>query len=279
MRRLAPLIALLVLVLALPAGASAAPVSARALLGDLRTAAPQGAGYDRDLFDHWVDADGDGCDARDEVLLAEARTPPGVTGRCSLVGGRWWSAYDDLIVRSARRLDIDHFVPLAEAWRSGARRWDADTRRRFANDLDYPLTLIAVTASTNRAKRDRDPASWLPPFGAYRCTYVASWIAVKWRWRLTVDALERGALTVGLSGCGRRALVPEPTRARIALGRAEAEVAGAEAPAPAAPGSGDDPHFGSCREAIAAGYGPYVQGRDPEYAWYRDGDRDGTVCE
>ena len=285
MRRLAPLIALLALLVP-AASAAAAPVSARDLLGDLRTAQPKGEGYDRDLFEHWVDADGDGCDARDEVLIAEARTPPGVTGRCSLVGGRWWSAYDDLIVTSARRLDIDHFVPLAEAWRSGARRWDADTRRRFANDLDYPLTLIAVTASTNRSKSDQDPATWLPSFGAYRCTYVASWIAVKWRWRLAVDALERGALTVGLSGCGRRALVPEPRRAAIGLGGAGEAAAPDEAPAtdggaaaavPAGPG--DDPRFGSCREALAAGYGPYVLGRDPEYAWYRDGDGDGTVCE
>ncbi len=283
MRRLAPLLALLALLVAAPA-AAAAPVSARDLLGDLRTAQPKGEGYDRGLFDHWVDADGDGCDTRDEVLVEEARTPPGLTERCSLVGGRWWSAYDDLLVTSARRLDIDHFVPLAEAWRSGARRWDADTRRRFANDLDYPLTLIAVTASTNRSKSDQDPTAWLPPFGAYRCTYVASWIAVKWRWRLAGDALERGALTVGLSGCGRRALVPAPRRAAIGIDREpEAEAAPPEegqAAAPVAPATGaDDPRFGSCREALAAGYGPYVAGRDPEYAWYRDGDGDGTVCE
>ncbi|MBM3681706.1 MAG: DUF1524 domain-containing protein [Actinobacteria bacterium] len=283
MRRLIPLLTLLALALPVPI-AAAAPVSARDLLAELRTAQPQRAGYDRDLFDHWVDADGDGCDTRDEVLIAEARTPPGLTGRCRLVGGRWWSAYDDLLITSARRLDIDHFVPLAEAWRSGARRWDADTRRRFANDLDYPLALIAVTASTNRSKSDQDPTAWLPPFGAYRCTYVASWIAVKWRWRLTVDVLERGALTVGLSGCGRRALVPEVRRAAIGLGAApepDAEAAEGQAAAPAAtaaPG-GDDPRFGSCREALAAGYGPYVSGRDPEYAWYRDGDGDGTVCE
>ena len=275
MRRLAPLLALIALVLAAPGAAGAVPVSARQLLGDLRTAAPQGAGYDRDLFDHWVDADGDGCDARDEVLLAEARIPPGVTGRCTIVGGRWWSAYDDVLVRSARRLDIDHFVPLAEAWRSGARRWDADTRRRFANDLGYPLTLIAVTASTNRAKSDRDPATWLPPFAAYRCTYVASWVAVKWRWRLSVDALERVAIQVALAGCGRRALVPQPRRARIRLGTPPA----AAATAPPSVGSRDDPRFGTCREALAAGYRPYVQGRDPEYAWYRDGDGDGTACE
>ncbi|MFM7694144.1 MAG: excalibur calcium-binding domain-containing protein [Actinomycetota bacterium] len=277
MRRLVLLLPLLALAFGAPV-AAAAPVSARGLLAELRTAQPQGAGYDRDLFDHWIDADGDGCDTRDEVLIQEARTPPGLTGRCRLVGGRWWSAYDDLLITSARRLDIDHFVPLAEAWRSGARRWDADTRRRFANDLDYPLTLIAVTAATNRSKSDQDPTTWLPPFGTYRCTYVASWIAVKWRWRLTVDVLERGALTVGLSGCGRRALVPKPRRAPVGIGSGAGQAAGGGQAATPATGA-RDPRFGSCREAKAAGYGPYVSGRDPEYAWYRDGDGDGTVCE
>ena len=115
-------------------------------------------------------------------------------------------------------LDIDHFVPLSEAWKSGAWRWNASTREAYANDLGYPLSLIAVTASTNRQKSDSDPAEWMPPFSAYRCTYVSTWIAVKWRWRLTADPLELAALRLGLTGCGRAARVPTPTRATIALG-------------------------------------------------------------
>lgn len=42
---------------------------------------------------------------------------------------------------------------------------------------------------------------------------------------------------------------------------------------------GTDPDFGTCKEAKANGYGPYRQGRDPEYSWYRDADDDGVVCE
>ncbi|PVU83822.1 hypothetical protein DDP54_13420 [Cellulomonas sp. WB94] len=62
----------------------------------------------------------------------------------------------------------------------------------------------------------------------------------------------------------------------------------AEAPAPAAPApvvqappatSANDPQFATCKAAIAAGYGNYVQGNDPEYAWYNDRDGDGVVCE
>lgn len=50
------------------------------------------------------------------------------------------------------------------------------------------------------------------------------------------------------------------------------------APAPA-PEPATDPRFGTCREAIANGYGNYQRGVDPEYDWYRDGEGDGLVCE
>lgn len=266
-----------VVALGLCAGpAGAAPVSAAALLPRLATAAPHVGGYDRDLFALWTDADGDGCDTRREVLLAEARVLPTILAGCRLVGGRWWSAYDSLFVTDATALDIDHFVPLSEAWRSGAWRWSAATREAFANDLGYPLSLIAVTATTNRSKSDQDPAAWQPPFAGYRCTYVATWIAVKWRWRLSVDPLERAALRVGLTGCGTSGRVPRPARATVAFG---APPAGGASTATASGGAGLDPRLPYCTDAIAAGLGPYTKGVDPEYAWYRDGDGDGVVCE
>jgi hypothetical protein len=39
-----------------------------------------------------------------------------------------------------------------------------------------------------------------------------------------------------------------------------------------------DPHFTSCKEATAAGYGPYTKGVHPEYAWYTDVDNNGVAC-
>ncbi|MGK5739343.1 excalibur calcium-binding domain-containing protein [Micromonospora sp. URMC 103] len=44
-------------------------------------------------------------------------------------------------------------------------------------------------------------------------------------------------------------------------------------------GGGTDPRFATCTAAKRAGYGPYVRGQDPEYAWYDDRDGDGRVCE
>ena len=159
-------------------------------------------GYDRDLFDHWVDADGDRCDARREVLIAEAIEVPRVGSSCALSGGRWFSVYDGATeTGTGSGFDVDHLVPLAEAWDSGADGWDSDTRRRYANDLGYVHSLVAVSSSSNRQKGAADPAEWLPPDVSVRCWYAEAWIAVKTRWELSVDAGEVQALRAVVSQC------------------------------------------------------------------------------
>lgn len=151
-------------------------------------------GYDRDLFRHWVDADRDGCHTRAEVLLEEAIVPPMVGTRCALAGGVWHSYYDGVEQTDPRALDIDHMVPLAEAWDSGASAWSAQDRQDYANDLDDSRSLVAVTARENRSKADQDPAEWMPTDPAAHCRYLGEWVAVKTRWALTVDADEALAL-------------------------------------------------------------------------------------
>jgi hypothetical protein len=179
-------------------------------IGDLAGAAENRSGYDRDLFRHWVDADGDGCDTRDEVLLAEADDAPSVGSGCSLSGGRWYSYYDGVSQTSASALDIDHMVPLAEAWDSGASSWSAATRQAYANDLGDSRSLVGVTAAENRAKGDQDVAEWLP--GREQCRYLREFVAVKLRWRLTVDSAERSAMSALASGCTNATITV--TRAR-----------------------------------------------------------------
>lgn len=198
--------ALAVLVVTVPAQASAtsAPaaestnVAAQLLLQDaveaLVVADEVRDGYDRDLFKHWIDADHDGCSTRAEVLLEEATTPPETTGRCTLTGGAWHSYYDDATVDVAGSLDIDHMVPLAEAWDSGAYNWTAQRRQDYANDLSEPRALVAVTARTNRSKADQDPATWMPPHQPAHCTYITDWVTVKTRWALAVDTAEHTVL-------------------------------------------------------------------------------------
>nr|WP_237308072.1 HNH endonuclease family protein [Streptomyces sp. SAT1] len=158
-------------------------------------------GYQRSKFKHWVDADRDGCNTRAEVLKAEAVTAPEQGPKCRLTGGVWYSPYDDRYIEGPSGLDIDHLVPLAEAWDSGASAWTAAEREAYANDLGDPRDLIAVSAASNRSKADQDPSTWLPPAVGYRCTYVTDWIADKTRWSLDVDTAEQAALAQVLEDC------------------------------------------------------------------------------
>src|SRR5690606_9096592 len=111
------------------------------------------------------------------------------------------SIYDGYSTPDASELDVDHVGALGEAWRSGAPSWDAWRRRAFANDLDEPGALIAVSASTNRSKSDRDPASWQPPNRDAWCQWGRAWVRVKVKWGLTADEAEVRALENILAGC------------------------------------------------------------------------------
>lgn len=188
-----------------PSAAHAAPAADSMPLAaaiDALPVAPESRdGYDRGAFKHWVDEDRDGCNARAEVLLRDAAVAPTRTGRCTLAGGSWSSWYDGTVVEGPRGVDIDHMVPLAEAWDSGASTWPAERRERYANDLGDRRALQAVSARSNRSKADRDPSAWMPPAAGAGCRYVAEWTAVKLRWGLSVDPEERAALIEHGTGC------------------------------------------------------------------------------
>jgi hypothetical protein len=158
-------------------------------------------GYDRDLFADWYDADRNGCNTRKEVLIAESLDPVQIGSGCTITGGRWFSIYDNVETTDSSKFDIDHMVPLSEAWGSGASNWNTDQRKHFANDLDQPFFLIAVTASSNRSKSDRDPAEWMPPNSGYHCEYVRIWIEIKRAWDLSVDQAEHNYLAQKLASC------------------------------------------------------------------------------
>jgi hypothetical protein len=235
-----------------------------AAIKNLPVAAESRSGYDRGKFRLWVDADGDCRDTRDEVLAAESLVR--VHG-CDVQVGKWRSYYDRQVTTRSSGLDIDHLVPLAEAWDSGARRWTAGTRQRYANDLGDARSLVAVTASSNRSKSDQDPAQWQPRYD--KCRYIRQWVAVKTRWSLKVDAAEKRALLSRASHCDNTVLAVR--RAGV--------VTGSSAGSGGTAGGATDPRFDYCYQAVAAGYGPYYRGTDVEYSWYTDGDRDGVVCE
>ena len=122
---------------------------------------------------------------------------------CRLSGGAWYSPYDGgTETGTGRGFDIDHMVPLAEAWDSGTADWGPGRREDFANDLGYPDSLVPVTARSNRSKADRDPGEWQPPDAAARCWCASAWVQVKTRWGLSVDQREADTLRSVLTGCG-----------------------------------------------------------------------------
>lgn len=158
--------------------------------------------YDRDLFGSgWSQQDG--CSTRSRVLIEESTVEPEVTESCTVNNGEWDSWFDAETVTEPGDLDIDHLVPLAEAWASGAHAWSDDERREYANDTDTdrPDALVAVTASSNREKADGDPAEWLPPEAASHCRYVAAWVIQKHSWGLTADPDEHEILVSVLDAC------------------------------------------------------------------------------
>lgn len=260
------------------------------LIGKLEVKPEVGSGYDRDYFKHWIDSDGDGCDTRDEVLISESVTQVKVGPSCSISGGSWISAFDGLKTTDPSTFDVDHFVPLKEAWDSGASKWSSATRQAFANDLDYSQSLIAVSASSNRSKSDRDPADWTPSFSAYKCEYVYSWVQVKLRWSLSADEAEVSALEKLSQGCDVTKLELQPSEWAPVTTKAptsEPKPSSTITPKPTSSPTQDsqtenpdvDKDYGTCTAAKAAGKGPYYKGVDPEYDWYQDRDKDGVVCE
>jgi hypothetical protein len=196
-----------------PASAPPSAGRARAVLDRLVVQPrPRGTeGYVRDAFgSSWIDTDHDGCNQRDDVLLRDA-VPGSATvaqqGGCEhdVLGGTWHDPYtgrtltftDLKDLHQAEAIQIDHVVPLAEAWVSGAWRWTRERREGFANDVGE---LLAVDGPTNMSKGDADPAAWRPRKG-YQCTYARRWIAVKGRYDLAVDGSEKTALEQMLGFC------------------------------------------------------------------------------
>ncbi|XLE12090.1 HNH endonuclease family protein [Streptomyces sp. Pv4-95] len=172
---------------------------ARSELADLTVEPPHSMdGYSRAKFPHWIQQ-GNSCDTRETVLKRDGQN---VTrdAQCRAVSGTWLSHYDNRTLTAASQVDIDHMVPLANAWRSGADGWTTARRTEFANDLQH-AQLIAVSAGSNRSKGDQSPDQWSPPNHDYWCTYARAWTDVKHLYDLSVTRPEADKLVTMLDTC------------------------------------------------------------------------------
>jgi len=193
--------------------AAASEVTASSALATLAVIgrAPK-TGYDRDaLFGDWADPDGNGCDARNDVLARDLTNKVFGTGRdkCLVLSGTLVDPYSGKKIDFTRGqgtsalVPIDHVVAVSDAWQKGAFKWDEIKRVNFYND---PLNLMATQRTLNSQKGDGDAATWLPPLKSYRCTYIARQIAVKAKYAIWVTKAEKDAMVRILSACPKQLL-------------------------------------------------------------------------
>ncbi|MFF3068868.1 DUF1524 domain-containing protein [Kitasatospora sp. NPDC057936] len=180
-----------------PAPSSASVARAELAALNVAPARPM-TGYSRDRFPHWA-AQGQSCDTRETVLKRDGQAVA-ADAQCKPTTGNWTSPYDGLTFTDANKLDIDHVVPLAAAWRAGADSWSDDQRKALANDLTRPQ-LLAVSAASNRSKGDQTPDQWKPPSQSAWCNYAKAWTDVKAYYKLAVTGPEKTALGQMLDTC------------------------------------------------------------------------------
>lgn len=161
------------------------------------------ASYRRDAFGpDWIDADRDCHNTRAEVLMQETAAPVTFNPNgCTVATGQWTDPWSGFTSTLASDFQIDHLVPLANAWRSGAAGWDGSRREAFAQNLDEPDELNALHGPVNTAKSDKTPDQWKPPLEQSWCRYATAWIRIKATWGLTVTAREKSALASMLERC------------------------------------------------------------------------------
>jgi len=155
---------------------------------------PAPVDYDRKLYKHWTDADGDCQDARQEVLIRDSQVPVTFDGerQCRVATGQWTDPYSGDLITNPSLVDVDHIVALRDAHDSGGHLWAPKRRESFANSLEG---LVASGRSTNRSKGSRGPDEWLPPLTSYRCQYIENWLAVKSSWELELAEDESARIT------------------------------------------------------------------------------------
>ncbi|MGC5168195.1 GmrSD restriction endonuclease domain-containing protein [Luteimicrobium sp. DT211] len=200
-------------------GAKTTALSVLALL-PVKGRAPM-TGYERSAFGPaWADVDRNGCDTRNDILARDLRrttTKPGTHG-CVILTGTLVDPYSGRTiaftrgVRTSTAVEIDHVVALADAWQTGAQKWDATTREKYAND---PLVLLASDGPLNEQKGASDAASWLPPNKAFRCQYVARQVGIKRVWHLWVTRAEHDAITRILATCPNQPVPSGATKPRV----------------------------------------------------------------
>jgi uncharacterized protein DUF1524 len=161
----------------------------------------QNDSYDRSEWRHWIDADKDKQDTRQEVLIAESTVPVTFDQRGRVIKGRWEDPYTGRVFTDPTQLQVDHVVALGWAYYHGGWMWDKKKKQDYANDLDHPEHLIAVYGPANQAKGRLGPDDWKPENEAFWCDYGKIWVSITYRWDLSLTWREYAAIGELLATC------------------------------------------------------------------------------
>ncbi|MEK2646051.1 HNH endonuclease family protein [Bdellovibrio sp. BCCA] len=145
-------------------------------------------------FGTWVNDRRDNTcyNTRAKVLIRDSSIPVDFrTNGCTVSSGKWSDPYGGRDYTSAGDMQIDHFVPLKNAYISGAYKWNGQKRCLYANFLGNDFHLLAVYGKENTSKSDKTPEGYMPPNTAYQCQYIAQWLKVKLIWSLGLTPPEK----------------------------------------------------------------------------------------
>lgn len=113
---------------------------------------------------------------------------------CVVESATWNDPYSGETHFSAEDMQIDHFVPLKNAYLSGAWKWSTSRRCHYANYIGNDFHLLAVTGRENQRKSDRAPDEYLPGNEEFVCDYLENWLKVKAIWQLKLSQSEANAI-------------------------------------------------------------------------------------
>ncbi len=159
--------------------------------------------YDRKFhFGRWInDPKDDTCyNTRAKVLIrdSEALVSFKEKNHCLVEKGDWADPYAGTTILESHDIQIDHMVPLKNAYLSGAWEWNFQTRCVYANFMGNKFHLIAASGHENMSKGDKAPDRYMPPNESYRCQYLENWLKIKLIWRLKMTPSEVEAIRDGI---------------------------------------------------------------------------------
>lgn len=156
--------------------------------------APLSKKYNRKEWKHWVDSDGNCLNTRSEILKLRSRGPVVYNKKgCTVIGGLWDDYYYPEVHTVAKKVDIDHLIPLKNAHDTGGAVWSKKEREVFAND---PENLVITNLSYNRKKGVKGIDGWLPVHKDYACKYIKDWVKIKKKYNLVMTDKEQQTLKV-----------------------------------------------------------------------------------